>query len=400
MASQDPPRNRKERRAQAQQQSNPAEIPLAHPKQQGPTGKTLIDIAEERQLLQKSSDGSPSIITTQINPDGSITEIPEPSVSSDPISTPYLDILLYSTSLILLHFTLSLLVHHQYDSERPSILSVLLSSTAFSPAPWLILLLVALLHPRASHPLMQLVFASMAVVAGCWLVQASNEDPYMAVMKKAPALGTLWVWGIVELRWEVAAACLAVTGGWGGWKGFSYINPFDCSKIKMECTIPEWVDGDSKRFKFDQGPTPNPISMAKIREHLMEWTAELERKVMHQEMPLDTKILKAKSVIPPMVNFYRPSILTQPSYSTTKEYQNVSSLALTVLSMKQEKSGAQILPEQRSDRFFVPPMKHIKGHVTRAISARCRMASHVTDEVSLDGVALNPNSHWRQRQLA
>ncbi|KAI4282623.1 MAG: hypothetical protein L6R38_002815 [Xanthoria sp. 2 TBL-2021] len=222
MASQEAPRNRKERRAQAKQHSNPDDIPLAHPKQQAPKGKTLIDIAEERQLLQKSSNGPPSITTTRINPDGSITEIPETSVSSEEVSTPYLDIFLYSTSLILLHFTLTFLVHHQFGSERPSLLPLVLSSTVYSPAPWLILLLVALLHPRASHPLMQLVFAAMAVVAGAWLVQASNDDPYMAVMKKAPALGTLWVWGVVELRWETAAACLIVTGAWGRWKGYAF----------------------------------------------------------------------------------------------------------------------------------------------------------------------------------
>ncbi|KAL8680373.1 MAG: hypothetical protein Q9186_003402 [Xanthomendoza sp. 1 TL-2023] len=220
MASHNIPRNRKERRAQDKQNQTPVGIPLARPKEELPKGKTLIDIARERQLLQTSSSvTSPSITTTQINPDGSITEISDPS---DPISTPYLDIFLYSTSLILLHFTLTLLVQHQYAPDRPAVFPLFLSSTVFSPAPWLILILVALLHPRASHQLMQIVFASMAIMAGTWLVQASNEDPYLAVMKKAPALGTLWVWGIVELRWEVAAACLAVTGVWGRWKGYAF----------------------------------------------------------------------------------------------------------------------------------------------------------------------------------
>ena len=222
MAPQEAPRNRKERRAQVKQHSSPDDIPLAHPEQQAPKGKTLIDIAEERQLLQISNKGSPSITTTRINPDGSITEIPEISGSSENVSTHYLDILLYSTSLILLHFTLTFLVHHQYGSERPSLLPLFLSSTVYSPAPWLVVLLVALLHPRASHPLMQLVFAAMAIIAGACLVRASNDDPYMAVMKKAPALGTLWVWGIVELRWETAAACLVMTGTWGRWKGYTF----------------------------------------------------------------------------------------------------------------------------------------------------------------------------------
>ena len=218
MASPEAPRNRKERRAQGKEHKTSTDIPLARPKQEAPKGKTLVEIAQERQILQSSSSSSPSITTTQINPDGSITEIPDPA---DHIPTSYLEIFLYTSSLIVLHFTLTLLVHHQYATDRPSLLPLFLSSTVFSPAPWLILLLVGTLHPRASHPTMQPIFACMAIVAGTWLVKASNEDPYMAVMTKAPALGTLWVWGIVELRWEVAVGCLAVTGGWAWQKGYS-----------------------------------------------------------------------------------------------------------------------------------------------------------------------------------
>ncbi|KAL9578407.1 MAG: hypothetical protein Q9212_005738 [Teloschistes hypoglaucus] len=222
MSSQEAPRNRKERRARAKQgQEDPADIPLARPKQQTPKGKTLLELAEERQLLQRSKNESPpSFTTTRINPDGSVTE--EVSRTIDLSATPYLDVFLYTTSLTLLHFTLTLLVHHQYATERPSVLPIFLSSTIFSPAPWLILLLVGLLHPQASNAYMQVIFAGMAIFAGSWLVQASNDDPYLAVMKKAPALGTLWVWGIVELRWDVAVACLMVTGGWGWWKGYAF----------------------------------------------------------------------------------------------------------------------------------------------------------------------------------
>ncbi|KAI4137787.1 MAG: hypothetical protein L6R39_007101 [Caloplaca ligustica] len=218
MAPEEGPRNRKERRNKIKENQEPtANIPLARPNREPPKGKTLLEIAEERQILQKSRNGSPSITTTQINPDGSVTEL---SASADETLTPYLDTFLYTSSLTFLHFTLTLLVHHQYATDPPSLLPLFLSSTVFSPAPWLLLLLVATLHPRASHPLMQVVFAGMAVVAGAWLVKASNDDPYLAVMKKAPALGTLWVWGVVELRWEIAVACLAVTGGWSWWKGF------------------------------------------------------------------------------------------------------------------------------------------------------------------------------------
>ncbi|KAL8664659.1 MAG: hypothetical protein Q9202_002929 [Teloschistes flavicans] len=116
MASQEAPHNRKERRARAKQGQDSVDIPLARPKQQAPKGKTLLELAEERQLLQRSkNDSPPSFTTSRINPDGSVTEVPE---TKDPSSTPYLDVFLYTTSLTLLHFTLTLLVHHQYATEQ------------------------------------------------------------------------------------------------------------------------------------------------------------------------------------------------------------------------------------------------------------------------------------------
>ncbi|KAL8626234.1 hypothetical protein Q9189_008086 [Teloschistes chrysophthalmus] len=59
MASQETSRNRKERRARAKQGQDPADIPLARPQQQAPKGKTLLELAEERQLLQRSKNDEP-----------------------------------------------------------------------------------------------------------------------------------------------------------------------------------------------------------------------------------------------------------------------------------------------------------------------------------------------------
>ncbi len=212
--------NRRERRAQAR--ANLAikdEVPLRQPSRDIPAHKTLIDLASERQLLNTTSQSSPpSITTTRINPDGTLSAID--SDSSDAI-TPYLDVILYTATLTMLHFTLTLLVHHQYATTPPSVPSILYTSTVASPTPALILILVSILHPRSSYLLTQILFAFLSVAAGGWLVHASNEDPYMAVMKKAPPLGTLWVWAIVEMRWEWAVMCLGVVAGWGWWKGYS-----------------------------------------------------------------------------------------------------------------------------------------------------------------------------------
>lgn len=230
MTTSNPPQNRRERRAQAHKKSSPdtssVPITLSQPPRAAPTQKTLLEIAAERELLNAPTvnqpNDVPSIVTTVINPDGSLSDPTEiAGISAGSVSTPYLDVVFYTINLILLHFTLTVLVHHQYASERPSIWGLILSSTVFSVAPWLILLLVFLLHPRSSDLPIQLLFAVISIGAGFWLVYATNDEPYMAVMKKAPALGTLWVWAIIELKWEWGIGCLAVVGGLGWWKGYS-----------------------------------------------------------------------------------------------------------------------------------------------------------------------------------
>lgn len=213
--------NRRERRAQARAQpSTKNEVSLHQPSRDVPTHKTLFDIASERQLLNTTPQSSPPLITTtKIKPDGTISIIESSSDSSD-ATTPYLDVCLYTATLTMLHFTLTILVHHQYSITAPSLTSILYTSTVASPTPALILVLVSILHPRSSHLLTQILFAFLSIAAGSWLVHASNEDAYMAVMKKAPPLGTLWVWAIVEMRWEWAVVCLSVVAGWGWWKGY------------------------------------------------------------------------------------------------------------------------------------------------------------------------------------
>ena len=225
------PRNRKERRAQAKQKRD--EVPLSQPSRDAPKQKTLLEIATERQLLPPPSTSTTSIpasIITQkkINPDGSLSAVgaqeEEEESSATPVdstaTTPYLDIALYTFSLSLLHFTFTVLVHNQYGSSPPSLPSLLYSSTITSPAPLLLLALVALLHPHSGHPVVQILFAAMSVGCGMWLVHTTNREAYLATMKKAPPLGTLWVWAVVELRWEIAVGCLAVVAGWGWWWGY------------------------------------------------------------------------------------------------------------------------------------------------------------------------------------
>ncbi|MCJ1467325.1 hypothetical protein MMC07_005949 [Pseudocyphellaria aurata] len=234
MSASSTPHNRRERRAQAHAQAQSKSIasaskgvPLSLPSRTPPSQKTLLEIAEERQLLNRRGDNDavvdpPSITTTTINPDGSLSTSSD-SPSPDPLhSTPLLDVILYTVTLTVIHFTLTFLVHHQYASEPPSTGPLFLSSSVFSATPFLFLVLVFILHPRASHLAAQALFAAMSIVAGGWLVYATNDEPYMAVMKKAPALGTLWIWAVIEMRWEWAVVCLSLVGGWGWWKGYTF----------------------------------------------------------------------------------------------------------------------------------------------------------------------------------
>ena len=222
MASQSVPRNRSERRAQARtNRSSTTEVSLSQPSREPSTNKTLLDIAFERQLLNGSpTSTSPSIMATRISPDGTLLESESLPELQDPEPTPYLDIALYITTLTILHFTLTVLVHYQYAAEPPSLPSILYSSTIASPTPALLLVIVSMLHPRSSFIITQALFAVLSVAAGAWLVHASNKDPYMAVMKKAPPLGTLWVWAFIEMRWEWAAGSLGVVGAWGWYNGY------------------------------------------------------------------------------------------------------------------------------------------------------------------------------------
>ncbi|KAG5355714.1 hypothetical protein CJU89_5423 [Yarrowia sp. B02] len=55
---------------------------------------------------------------------------------------------------------------------------------------------------------------------GCYILYAANEQGYMAVMKRAPPLGTLWVWLIVEMEWNWGALSLVVVCMWSYMRGY------------------------------------------------------------------------------------------------------------------------------------------------------------------------------------
>lgn len=217
MSSSSNPRNRKERRAAAKTTS-PGDVPMAQPDRSGPKHKTLLDLAAERNAehFGSPSNGSPispKVVMKTINPDGTFAkDTSEDGPLDDPIG-PFGNAVFYSISLTMLHVMLDVLVHNQYaESINWNTISWRMAQTF----PML-LTMVYMLHSRAGTWWAQSVFLVTSMAAGIYLIYSSNEEKYMAVMKRAPPVGTLWVWSVIELRLEVALLGLAVVGGYFWW---------------------------------------------------------------------------------------------------------------------------------------------------------------------------------------
>ncbi|MCJ1259140.1 hypothetical protein MMC24_006975 [Lignoscripta atroalba] len=228
MTTQEMPRNRKERRAASKAQpknliTSSADIPLSQPSRDTPEHKTLYEIAAERQSqLQDgqpftpqhpNSPSQPSVATTVMNLNGTLSEIDVQVPTDDPMG-PFGQALFFSVTLTMLHFTLDVLVHHQYRQEIGWDMIVQRTVTTFP----LILFLVYFLHQRSSQLWVQVLFLGMSFGSGCYLIYSSNEVAYFAVMKRAPPLGTLWVWSVIEMRLGFAVGSLAAVGAYF-WQG-------------------------------------------------------------------------------------------------------------------------------------------------------------------------------------
>ncbi|KAL2838703.1 hypothetical protein BJY01DRAFT_32992 [Aspergillus pseudoustus] len=289
------PRNRKQRRAAAASNPesatfDPSSIPLAWPPSNDPSkSRTLVDIIAERQAELGNpvgNSGSIKSLKTQyvtIDPatgkisslDGSDVTGLESHVTADGIQgprvvevddkgktekdedeppiPPFIDTLLLSIPLTVLHLTLGYLAAHQYAQSID--LNALFRNSGFVALPMLTLL-IHLAHGhiisfnRGSktetislfpwHPdklslsftrkllfppsFKTIAFLPAAVLLGIKLMAMTNEDTYYAVMKQAPAIGTLWVWCILEI--PVGAAVLGALGPlmWGvWWKGYGIL---------------------------------------------------------------------------------------------------------------------------------------------------------------------------------
>ena len=203
-------------------------IPMVKPTCEGSKHKTLYDIAAERQAELQGSrpfarsasaiSAEPEVITTKIGPDGALSFPKLALPQEEPIGV-FGQALIFAVSLTMLHFTLDVLVHQQY---RQSIdWAMIIQRTAFTFP--LLVSLVYMLHSQAAKLWAQLLFLGIGIGAGCYLIYSSNKEAYFAVMKRAPPLGTLWVWSAIEMRLEVALLSLGAVGAYFWLGGFTIL---------------------------------------------------------------------------------------------------------------------------------------------------------------------------------
>lgn len=230
--------NRKQRRAQGAQSTNITssdQIPLARPKDDAPRkAKTLYEIAAEKQAALmpnerafETSPDSTNVVKVQIGPDGKVSPLKD--TKSEEEVNPWLDTLLLASSLSALHFTLETLTIHQYAEElrfKPIFMHTIF--LAFPTLAFLIHLLhgnflTLTLSDRTREVLQAgqvLMFLTMANLAGCYLIHLTNDKGYMAVMKNAPSVGTVWVWAVLELGLVGAIAGVVGPGAYAWYHGY------------------------------------------------------------------------------------------------------------------------------------------------------------------------------------
>jgi hypothetical protein len=185
------------------------EMILRHPDFAKPQGKTLFDLAEERQReLDRANPAKKIAKATRLAPD-----------DEGPPIGPFGDSVLYSVSMAALHLTLDVLVYSQYREDLiwPEIIQ-----RAATSLP-IFAVLVYLTHVDFCYrfpKVRDVAFFAGSIAAGCYLVYSGNQHGYFYVMKSAPPVGTLWIWSVVEMSLPFAATSALAVFGYIYWNGF------------------------------------------------------------------------------------------------------------------------------------------------------------------------------------
>jgi hypothetical protein len=189
---------------------------LKHPDRSGPQGKTLFELAEERQ--KELDKAKPAGWNAKAKEAAASASAPAEEVAIGPAG----DALLYATSMAVLHLTLDVIVYSQY---REDIVWAEILKRAGAALP-VFILLVYLTHVDISYrfPLLRdLTFFSGSIAAGCYLVYSANKHGYFNVMKAAPPIGTLWIWSVIETSLPYALLNVVAVLGFVWYNGFEFL---------------------------------------------------------------------------------------------------------------------------------------------------------------------------------
>jgi len=179
------------------------EIPMQMPNYgSAPTGKTLLDIIEEKR--PRNASGTPI----------GAEEEDEEEIFGLGANTFF-----FVVPLVILLFWLDVLVHIQYRQETEWKLIFGRCAKAL-PVMYGI---HYFFHPRRSWVTVRLFLLGMSVAAGCYIVRAVNVYGYYFVMKKTPPLGTLWIWAVIEMDLMGAVASVAGVMAYTWYYGYSIL---------------------------------------------------------------------------------------------------------------------------------------------------------------------------------
>lgn len=226
----------------------------------------ILPSGELSHARPSSSDTKSSASTISISRSAS-PEIESPRVrkinprepdaeEEDETIPPVADTILTSLPLSALHFTLGFLAAHQYAQEIefgkllwetamiafPSLTFMvhfthghIISFKAFDRLLWgggntgnifaepkiTLSSIRRLIFPPAPRTLF---FLPLACFLGLRLIAITNDSGYYAVMKRAPSVGTLWVWCVLEMPPGAAMLALLLPIGYGIlWEGYNLI---------------------------------------------------------------------------------------------------------------------------------------------------------------------------------
>jgi len=210
------------------------DIKLKQADRAGPSEATLLDLAQERGLFDAADQRERKLRKPTPNGLNKVVDDDNDETVLSPRTERILEAILWTVSLAMLHFTLDVLVHHQYATDIHWPRLCLRTARAWA----LFLLLFWPLHPhrdtnpyllprtlgvplRLQRPLRQAVFFAISCAAGCYLVYISNEYGHLSIMKQAPPLGCLWIWTVIELDLLWALPSVTAVGAYMWKQGYT-----------------------------------------------------------------------------------------------------------------------------------------------------------------------------------